>query len=100
MRAFYMGASEAARLGLVEKAREWSARAVELDPHEHGTHYNVACVLARLGDAEEALDLLEELADAGFGHRPYEPIDYSGIDREALLESARHPYGSCRPTTS
>lgn len=23
----------------------------------------------------------------------YEPIDYSGIDREALLESALHPYG-------
>jgi adenylate cyclase len=33
--------------------------------------YNVACVYAIIGSADEALDLLEQVIARGFGHRPW-----------------------------
>jgi adenylate cyclase len=38
-----------------------------LDPDDPYALYNVACVLARLGDSEAALSALERAIDAGFG---------------------------------
>ena len=70
-RAFYLGAGAAIWIGNADRARAWAERALALDPEEYPTLYNVACVLARLGEAEQALDLLERAADTGFGHRAW-----------------------------
>ena len=48
-------------LGERERAREWLARAIAIDPDDILTQYNVACVHSRLGDHDKAFDLLERL---------------------------------------
>jgi len=54
-----VGAIELAALGEHERAREWLARALAVDPDDNLTRYNAACVYANLGEADRALDLLE-----------------------------------------
>ena len=46
-------------LGERDRAREWLARALAIDPDDRLTQYNAACLYSRLGDFESALDLLE-----------------------------------------
>lgn len=58
-RALYLGAGGWLVLGESAKAEEWANRALALDPDSRSTRYNVACILARAGRSEEALDLLE-----------------------------------------
>ena len=49
-----------AKLGSIERAKEWAERAVLLDPDNMNMRYNIACTLITdLGDAEAGLDLLE-----------------------------------------
>lgn len=56
------------------------ARALALNPASVATRYNVACGYARTGRADQALDLLEELARA--------KVDF-GMARDPDLESLR-----------
>ncbi len=67
--ALGFGVGALARLGQADRAREWIARAVALDPDNMVGRYNMACSLCtHLGDVDGALDLLERvLAEA----RPY-----------------------------
>ncbi|MGH8318868.1 MAG: TPR end-of-group domain-containing protein [Steroidobacteraceae bacterium] len=58
-RPAYLGANCLAMLGERERAKEWLARALAIDPDDALTQYNAACVYSRLGDFESALDLLE-----------------------------------------
>jgi adenylate cyclase len=60
-RPAYLGAGCLINLGQLERAREWLARAMAIDPDDVLTQYNVACVLAQLGDHDQAFDLLERL---------------------------------------
>ena len=49
-----------AKLGSVERAREWAERAVLLDPDNMNMRYNIACsVITDLKDPETALTMLE-----------------------------------------
>jgi adenylate cyclase len=48
-----------ALLGQEAKTREWIDRAILVDPDNLNMRYNFACVLAGLGDKEEALKMLE-----------------------------------------
>jgi adenylate cyclase len=50
-------------LGFEERAREWTKRALLFDPDNRRLHYNLACAMASLGDAELASDLVEPLID-------------------------------------
>ena len=53
------GASALAVLGEVERAKEWMARALLIDPENLLMRYNFACgLIAYLNDAEAALDVL------------------------------------------
>ena len=70
-RAFYLGAGAAIHLDDAERARHWIDRALDLDPDENPTLYNAACTLAQLGDVDRALDLLEQVAERGFGFREW-----------------------------
>ena len=46
-------------LGNRSKALEWAGRAVQLEPDDPNTFYNVACVYSLAGEIETAIDHLE-----------------------------------------
>ena len=48
-----------AYLGEKERAKDWASRALILEPDDAVGQYNIACALAQMGEAEQALDLLE-----------------------------------------
>ena len=50
-------------LGELDRAREWTRRAVLFDPDNTRLHYNLGCAMATLGDADAACDLLEGVID-------------------------------------
>ena len=47
-----------AYLGETERAHEWTKRAILFDPDNTRLHYNLACAMAKLRDADTAIDLL------------------------------------------
>jgi len=60
-RPAYLGANCLLTLGERDRTMEWLSRALAIDPDDILTQYNVACVYAKLGDFDPALDLLERL---------------------------------------
>ncbi len=54
-----VGAIELAALGERERALEWLARGLAIDPDDNLARYNAACVYAHLGEVDRAIDLLE-----------------------------------------
>ena len=54
-----LGAASLAALGETERAKEWMAHALAIDPDDNGARYNAACCLAQIGEVEQSLDLLE-----------------------------------------
>src|SRR6266480_1767271 len=86
-RPAYLGANALATLGETDRAREWAARALAIDPDDVLTQYNVACVYSILGDLEEALDLLERLLPNA-GHE----LKHGWIKNDSDLDPLRrHP---------
>ena len=57
----HRGALALAHMGEADRAREWAARALAIDPDDVVARYNTACVYCILGDIDAALDLLETL---------------------------------------
>ena len=56
---------------------EWSRRSLELYPDDMSTLINGACLHARSGQKEKALELLERVFARGFGKRDWvEDPDY------------------------
>jgi adenylate cyclase len=60
-RPAYLGAAALISVGERDRAREWLARAMAIDPDDVLTQYNVACGRSKLGEFEQAFDLLERL---------------------------------------
>jgi adenylate cyclase len=60
-RPAYMGIAALIELGENDRAREWTGRALVVGAEDPLTQYNVACGYTKLGDIEEALDLLERM---------------------------------------
>jgi adenylate cyclase len=60
-RPAYLGAILLIALGDHDRAGEWIARAMAIDPDDILTQYNSACAYARMNDSEKAFDLLERL---------------------------------------
>ena len=71
VRALCLGAGGLMQLGERDRALEWAGRAVTLDAEDSGVLYNVACVYALGGQAEEAMECLEKAVQNGFGHRAW-----------------------------
>lgn len=81
-RAATMRAVSLCRTGRKAEGLEWAERARQIDSEDAGVLYNVACVYALEGQAERALDCLEQTMRAGFGDR-------SWIERDPDLATLR-----------
>jgi len=64
-RAFNVGAIILARLGEVERAKQWNERAMSLAPNDDAILYNASCVFAVLGEEDQALAGLQRAIEAG-----------------------------------
>ena len=58
-RAYYLGSSGFMALGQMDRAHEWMAHALALNPSDPATRYNAACFYANIGEIDKALDCLE-----------------------------------------
>jgi adenylate cyclase len=70
--------------GQVERALEWARRAEQLYPNDMGVVINGACLRARNGMKEEALDLLERVFNKGWGKKDWieNDPDYDSLRTE------------------
>src|SRR5437762_8144429 len=58
-RPAHLGISALLEIGENDRAREWMARALAIDPEDPLAQYNLACGYTKLGDIDAAFDLLE-----------------------------------------
>jgi len=70
-RALALGANALGDDGQTERALRWSARAMELYPDEQSVSINAACLRAKIGRKEEALEILESVFARGYGRRDW-----------------------------
>ena len=54
-----LGGVVLAKLGEIERGKEWMKRALEIDPDDRLALYNAACLWARIGEPDRAIDFLE-----------------------------------------
>ena len=66
-RALSLGAGALVDNGQIERALVWSRRSLELHPDDMSALVNGACVQARVGNRDEALNLLERVFSRGCG---------------------------------
>jgi TolB-like protein/Tfp pilus assembly protein PilF len=81
-RAATMRAVSHCRSGDREAGLHWAERALEIDPHDAGVRYNVACLYSLEERPDQAIQCLEEAVKAGFGHRDW-------IEHDPDLDSLR-----------
>jgi adenylate cyclase len=62
-RALGYGAGVLAILGEADRTKEWIERGALLDPNNTILHFNFVCALARLGEADAAVDLIAKFID-------------------------------------
>ena len=62
-----LGAGALASLGENERAKQWLARALAIDPDDTHLQYNAACTWTQLGEYDRAFDLLEVWTQHGGG---------------------------------
>ena len=62
--AISFGINALSALGDIERAKEWTERALLFDPDNINMQYNIACSFSKAHDAEAALDILEPLFES------------------------------------
>jgi adenylate cyclase len=67
-RALQLGTTNAARLGLRDRARDLAERALIARPGAFASYYNVACAYSILGDIDDALEMLGRAVQHGRGN--------------------------------
>jgi adenylate cyclase len=70
-RVLSFGAGSLLEDGQTARAMEWTRRAEQLYPDDMGVIINGACVRARIGMKDEALDLLERVLNKGWGKKDW-----------------------------
>ncbi len=81
-RVLSFGAGALHEDGQVERAMEWARRAEQLYPEDMAVIINGACLRARQGLNDEALDLLERVFNKGWGKKEW-------IDNDPDYDSLR-----------
>jgi adenylate cyclase len=85
-RACQLGAVNATQLDDTTGAINYGKRALAIDPDDPLLLYNMACMHAMLGDADEALNCLESAVDKGYGQKDWVAQD---CDLDSLRELPR-----------
>jgi adenylate cyclase len=70
-RVLSFGAGALHEDGQTGRAMEWISRAVQLYPEDMAVTINAACLRARSGEKEQALDLLEKVLNKGWGKKDW-----------------------------
>jgi DNA-binding SARP family transcriptional activator/Flp pilus assembly protein TadD len=70
-RALSLGAGALLDDGQEDRAMEWSRRSLELFPRDTSANINAACLHAKLGETDAAMDYLERVFALGFGKRDW-----------------------------
>src|SRR5437773_4601189 len=83
-KAAELGSHALIEIGELDRAREWIARALSLEPDNPVTHYNAACGYAMLGDIDKAFELLERGILAGG------PEWGRWVQHDSMLDPVRH----------
>jgi adenylate cyclase len=81
VRVLSLGAGSWQAAGDFERAREWAARALEIDPTDMGAIINGSLLYAKAGMKDEALALLERALGLGWGKRDWieQDADYDSL---------------------
>jgi adenylate cyclase len=81
VRVLSLGAGSWQAAGDFERACEWSARALEIDPTDMGAIINGSLLYAKAGMKDEALALLERALGLGWGKRDWieQDTDYDSL---------------------
>jgi adenylate cyclase len=74
-RALILGATALYTLGDTQRALDFAHMAREAYPEGSGVMYNTACIYAKLGRHEEAIDLLEKAVEGGARNKRYYETD-------------------------
>lgn len=53
-------------LGKTDEAKAWMAQILEAEPNNAGHYYDAACLYARMGEADEAMNFLRQAFELGF----------------------------------
>ncbi|MFQ5701519.1 MAG: tetratricopeptide repeat protein [Acidobacteriota bacterium] len=88
-RALSLGANALEAAGQTQRALSWSRRGLELYPDDQSILVNGACLRARLGLKEEAIELLEKTFARGFGKRDWieHDPDYDSLRGDARFKA-------------
>ena len=85
-------------LGEHERAKEFMQRLIDEEPDYEGNYYDAACLYARMGEKEQAIDYLRQAFEHGYRDFAHITVDYdldSIRDREefkALIEEYKEKY--------
>jgi DNA-binding SARP family transcriptional activator/Tfp pilus assembly protein PilF len=87
-RALSLGAGALMEVGQADRAMEWSARALDLYPHDTSAQINVACMYVKADERVRAMDLLDRVFAQGFGKRDWvaNDPDYSVLRGEPRFQ--------------
>ncbi len=81
-RALIIGAAANASVGDTERAAQYAARAIAVDPDDPMLLYNIACTYGILGKTDDCLNALEKAVSNGWG-------DKSWLEHDSDLDSIR-----------
>jgi DNA-binding SARP family transcriptional activator len=87
-RALSLGAGALMEDGQIERAMAWSARALELYPHDTSALTNVACMYVKADERVQAMDLLDRVFAQGVGKRDWvaNDPDYGALRGEPRFQ--------------
>ena len=86
VRALYLAANALVSLDQVDRALEWTRRALRIEPHEPMLLYNAACIYCMAGERDQALAFLDAAIRHGFANRGWMANDN---DFDPLRDSPR-----------
>jgi adenylate cyclase len=89
VRALSLGCTSLLEINQMDRAIHWAERALELDPDDGAVLINTACLYARLGMKEKALELLEKTFARGWGKRDWieHDPDYDSLRDEPRFQA-------------
>jgi serine/threonine protein kinase/cytochrome c-type biogenesis protein CcmH/NrfG len=75
VRALYMGAAALVHVGDKKRGLDWAEQALNMDPNEPATFYNVSCTFTTAGNIQKGLEFLDKAVDAGFARKDWITYD-------------------------